>query len=609
MIDRGILRVDEEGQIHLAPLANPYALKIDGNTDPEIAQEFQKLSVQLRELGKVLDSNGPSKKVEAEVAQISGRLEVLSQSLDIVPVEFYSQATNPENIHFYCDCCFLPLKWRNGPRIVVEPSMKQKLEDLSMLSDEELETLSALSEDELENLKSLNPVELRKVRDHFTHTGFSKSVHERGPGTSLAKYLRNYVYFLAADNGWSCELVDGSKKTEVHLRLHNKEKNKKLDLLLAPFGKLDPESNFKGVIVTSSEKSGMFKRLTIRGLTRAKLDVELTEEKLKKGNGDTLLIEDYVQLTASNGRDKTPRFIKPNIRFRDALIGLMNRDLEFVEGTHEIDDFTFRKSSRFALARRSDGNVLRKLINDNRYYADRRRIASDIVERFPGHTVEFDDRKEHKPRFGKGIVVFPTQNVRGGRSTIWSQSLDVKKIVINPYSDELYKQEKFVPEDWKNTLVIFHSRDKDTAAQQRRSFGEWMRAGIREANIARAKQGLLSITPESIGLEPFHSSVPSKVRGKIRGYLTQFEIVENMGRGGPFDDQSSTDANAMGYDLFAHGLGTETVESEVGERAPEPTPIGEIVEQVARGLERPTPQGPSRSIQRFLDHETGMDNL
>ena len=248
------------------------------------------------------------------------------------------------------------------------------------------------------------------------------------------------------------------------------------------------------------------------------MDVEETRERLRSGQGDTILIEDYVQTRAlrkpetrnQGGRTENrpkPIFDRPPVKLGDAVIDLMGLEVVYVEGTHEIDNFVFRNASRFSIVPRADGNAIRTLINQNKYYADRRRIAKDFLSRHSGLTLEFDDRKEHAPRFGKGLVIFEPQKTRYGKSKTWSPDLDAHKVVINPYGQDL---EKFDPANWKDTLVIFHSRNKAQAKSQRRQFENWLTNN--------------GVDKNAVGLVTLHTSDPAKVRGNMYGYLKQPEL-------------------------------------------------------------------------------------
>lgn len=599
-IDSGFLRVGEDGRIHLVPLKNPFALKIDlRTTDPKVAEEFIELSAKLREIGKDVTGNIVEKALEDRIKEISKELEKLSERLDPVPVESVIQGEGPGEVRFFCECCFLEMTWRNGRRDPIEKSEKSKLNDLAELSDEELTELRAMNDDELESLRGLIPLEFRKGRDYFAHLP-SKGmdfIHERGPGISLAKDIRNYLEHVANRNDWEFEVLDNSNKGRILVQINNREKNKKQKFLIAPFGQLSPEDGKDIILISSSQKSGRTPRFTIRGLTSSSVDIERTRERISSGRGDTIFIEDYVQTvlprSSSANQDSRrklpPRFERRPIRLGDAVVERMNRELVIVKSTHEIDSFVFANSPRFSFTTRADGNALRTAVRNNWYYADRRRIANDFLSRHSGLTVEFDDRKEHTPRFGKGLVLFEPQKTRYGKSKTWSPSLNTRKVVVNPYAKSL---EKFDPLNWKDTLVIFHSRDKQAAASQRRQFETWMaNNGVEKAEI---------------GLVTLHTSDPAKVRGNMYGYLKQpelefaisnYEDIDNSPFGDPLDPVE------IQGDL---GLGDQDGNEGRGPNLEEPTHIRTLLEEL--GLDESAVQtGIDPSLQRFLDHETGMD--
>lgn len=589
-VERGILRVGEDGRIHLAPLKNPFALKVDANhTDPELAKEFIELSTKLRELGQSVSGNVIDRRLERSIKKITDRLDELSSRLDPVPVESVVQGESKEQHRYFCECCYLEMTWRNGPRNAIERSEKEKLGELAELSEEELEELRAMSFEDLEWLRKQNPAEFRKGRDYFSHlpTKGKDVIHGRGPGVSLACDIRNYLEHVANRNGWEFEVLDNKNKSRILVQIRNKEKNTTKKFLIAPFGELLPTDDPKAILITSSQKSGTAKRLTIRGLTSSSVDIEATRERLRSGQGDSILIEDYVQtklLRFPNGR---PKFERPPVKLGDAVVGLMRLEAIYVAGTHEIDDPIFKHAPKYSLIERADGNEMRKLIQRNMYYADRRRIAKDFLKRHSGLTLEFDDRKEHQPRFGKGLVVFEPKDTLYGKSKTWSPDLNTRKVIINPYGTSL---EKFRAEDWKDTLVIFHSRNKSQAQAQRRQFQNWLdRNGVDK---------------DEIGLVTLHTSDPAKVRGNMYGFLKQPELdfkiseYENID-GSPFGDPF--DEIEISQDPYAGLDATQTR----GTSQDEPVHVATLFDEL--GLVEPAAQntGITPATQRFIDHETG----
>jgi len=597
-LERDYLRIGEDGRIHLVPLKNPFALKVDPKTtDPETAKKFIELSERLRELGNDISGNVLETRLERQIKAITDQLDKLSDRLDPIPVEDVIQGEDKEGQRYFCECCYLEMYWANGSRVPKERSEKEKLGELAELSDDELAELRAMSFEELEWLRRRNPAEFKIGRDNFKHYPIKDKngdlIHDRGPGVSLARDIRNYLELVAHRNEWEFEVLDNKNRGRILIQIKNKEKNTKKKFLIAPFGELLPSDDPKTILVTSSRKSGTARRLTIRGLTSSSVDVEETRERLRSGQGDTILIEDYVQTRAlrkpetrnQGGRTENrpkPIFDRPPVKLGDAVIDLMGLEVVYVEGTHEIDNFVFRNASRFSIVPRSDGNAIRTLINQNKYYADRRRIAKDFLSRHSGLTLEFDDRKEHAPRFGKGLVIFEPQKTRYGKSKTWSPDLDAHKVVINPYGQDL---EKFDPANWKDTLVIFHSRNKAQAKSQRRQFENWLTNN--------------GVDKNAVGLVTLHTSDPAKVRGNMYGYLKQpeleFGIEEHDGAedspfGDPFDPIDVRDS----------------AQETRGTSEDEPTHVRTLLDEL--GLDESAVQtGRDPSIQRFLDHETGMD--
>jgi|GEM_PF-3823734 hypothetical protein len=598
-IERGYVGIGEDGKIRLLPLKNPFALKVDAHhTDPETAKEFIELSTKLRELGQSVTGNVVDLKLQRQIKEVTKRLAKLSERLDPVPVESVIQGEEKEQHRYFCECCFIEMTWRNGPRNEIEKSEKVKLGELAELDEDELQELRDMSFEDLESLRRLNPSEFRKGRDYFAHlpTKGKDYIHDRGPGVSLAKDIRNYLELVAHRNEWDFEVLDNKNKGRILIQISNKEKNTKRKFLIAPFGALSPEDDPQTILITSSQKSGTARRLTIRGLTSSTVDVEATRERLQSGQGDMILIEDYVQtrLSRGNGRDSsgrktTPRFDRPPVRLGDAVIGIMRLELTHVKGTHEIDHFAFKYAPKYSLIDRADGNAIRTLINQNMYYADRRRIAKDFIVRHSDLTLEFDDRREHQPRFGKGLIVFQPKDTKFGKSKTWSQDLNTRKVVINPYGVSL---EKFNAADWKDTLVIFHSRNKSQAAAQRRQFQTWL-----EQN---------GVDKASIGLVTLHTSDPAKVRGNMFAFLKQpelpFAISEYPDRdGSPFGDPFDPVVVEPELDFE-----TSSIEASRGTSNEEPTHVRTLLDEL--GLDESSVQtGIDPALQRFLDHETGMD--
>ncbi len=605
-IERGIVRVGEDGQIHLAPLRNPFALKVDVMlTDPEVAKEFIELSQKLRGLGQHVQENVVDAQVEESIKQISLQLDKLSEQLDPVPVESVIQGEDKVRHRYFCECCFIEMTWRNGPRNPIERSENVKLGELAQLTDEELEELRAMSYEDLEILRRMNPVEFRKGRDYFAHlpTKGKDYIHDRGPGVSLAKDIRNYLELVAHRNEWEFEVLDNKNKGRILVQITNKEKNMVKKFLIAPFGQLCEKDDPKTILVTSSQKSGTARRLTIRGLTSSSVDIQATRERLRSGQGDTILVEDFVQTrlslhaarNANSAQNTNPtlRFDRPPVKLGDAVVEIMRFKAIYVEGTHEIDNFVFRNGPKYSLIDRSDGNAIRTLINRDMYYADRRRIANDFLARHAGLTLEFDDRKEHAPRFGKGLVIFEPKKTRYGLSKTWSRDLETRKVVINPYGAAL---EKFNSADWGDTLVIFHSRNKNQARYQRRLFEDWLNK--------------YCVDKQEIGLVTLHTSDPAKVRGNMFAYLKQPEL-EFM-----ISEYPDTDNNIFGDPLEPVEIVNETVtreflgEEKSGTEVSEPVVscdlFGESTSKIPNLGKSPHSDF---SLQRFLDHETGMDEI
>jgi len=415
---------------------------------------------------------------------------------------------------------------------------------------------------------------------------------------SLAKDIRNYLELVAHRNEWDFEVLNNKNKGRILVQITNKDKNMKKKFLIAPFGELSPTDDPQTILITSSQKSGTARRLTIRGLTSSSVDVETTRERLRAGQGDTILIEDYVQTrlpaigngSVVSGRKPTPRFDRPPVKLGDAVVEIMRFRAVYVEGTHEIDNFVFRNAPKFSLIDRSDGNAIRTLINRNIYYADRRRIAKDFLGRHSGLTIEFDDRKEHTPRFGKGLAIFEPKNTRYGKSKTWSQDLEARKVIINPYGSSL---ERFDPANWKDTLVIFYSRNKSQASSQRRQFQNWL-----EQN---------GVDKNAIGLVTLHTSDPAKVRGNMFAYLKQPELEFAV------SDYEGGDNTAFGDPLNPVSVDSELESSpepasEIrGSSEDEPVHIRTLFDEL--GLDESAVQtGIDPATKRFLDHETGMDH-
>jgi len=150
-IERDIVRVGEDGRIHLVPLKNPFALKVDAkHTDPETAKEFIEQSTKLRELGQSVTGNVVDRKLERQIKVVTDRLNKLGERLDPVSVESVIQGEEKEGHRYFCECCFIEMTWRNGPRNEIEKSEKVKLGELAELTTEELQELRDMSFEDLE---------------------------------------------------------------------------------------------------------------------------------------------------------------------------------------------------------------------------------------------------------------------------------------------------------------------------------------------------------------------------------------------------------------------------------------------------------------------------
>lgn len=527
---RGFRR-NERGVLEKLPLTHGFAKVVDSTVDPETAQEIYNLAKSLRMLSTDGLNVSEAKKIKDQADQIQTQLKILLEPLKPVAANIYSEAQRPDkSIRFYSEVSGLELCWRQGAHLSREQPGTNTVQRLT------------------------------RGREHFALVS-SKGAnpqqwHDRAAGSVLAVDLRDFLSEMARDNDWVFKLKnnDGSSRFEVQLT----SRKESLHILISPHRAVDQDSKFDGIVLTTTDgKSGSFPRLTLRDSTRAKIDGRKLHTQLHQGNGNDIFIEDYFQ-RMTHGYGSRARFSNHPISLRNAVLGLMNGELSFVGG---VDGITKGFDSRIAygLVDREQVAVVQDLVHRDLFYAERGRIAYDFVSRVPGFTMMLDEYNGSDARFGKGAVIYPIPDTKEASSEAWTSDLEVPKIVVNPSSQFLHGRQ-FLPTDWANTLVIFHSTNVESARQNRQGFFNW----LHEQNNARPF-GIPEYNYRDLGIKVEYSSQPKRIRSAMRSFLHEYELdLESV------ETPRADVAPNAPFDLKTNFLDWETGESMKGDR---PGPI------------------------------------
>lgn len=489
---------DNNGRRVKKPLKHGFAKVVDDTVDQDVRESIHEKAVELRNLSLEGLSRAEAVVVKRHADTLQKELRKLLEPLKALQAKDYELVTRPDRskVRLYSEISGLELRWRSGPEFSPDTSRT---------------TVQRLT----------------RGRDHFALVGAANSHanlwHNRALGASISVDLRDYLYQMAQDNGWSFRLNNNEGTSRFDVTMSSSSAS--LDILISPHRPLDPKSDFTGVVLTTTDgQSEKFQRLTMRSAASATINGRKLHEQLHAGNGNKTYIEDYYQRMTLD-RDGSPRFNHRPITLYQSVYGLMTGELAFVEGVDGICR-GFDARTRYALVDREQVAIVQDLVKRDLFFAERRRIAMDFVSKVPGFTMYLDEHSHNESRWGKGAVIYPVPDPKESTTQEWTPQLGYKKIVVNPSATFLNHRangrygQTFVQEDWENTLVIFHSTNKTSMASNRQGFYDWLKS----QNDARPFDGTPEINLRDLGIEIFSSGIPKKIRAKMYSYLSEYQL-------------------------------------------------------------------------------------